>query len=59
MNNFINQGWQCPICKNINAPWVQQCPCEGKSAWITSTGSIPPDNATTYYKHECRFEGTD
>lgn len=21
------QGWQCPVCKRINAPFVSQCPC--------------------------------
>jgi hypothetical protein len=20
-------GWQCPICKAVNAPWVEQCSC--------------------------------
>ena len=21
------QGWQCPICKAVYAPWVQSCEC--------------------------------
>lgn len=24
------QGWQCPICKRILAPFVQECPCKGQ-----------------------------
>lgn len=20
-------GWQCPVCKRVNAPFVEQCPC--------------------------------
>ena len=20
-------GWQCPVCKCVNAPFVKQCPC--------------------------------
>ena len=23
------QGWQCPVCKAVNAPQVAQCPCGG------------------------------
>ena len=21
------QGWQCPICRKVHAPWVQECLC--------------------------------
>lgn len=32
--NFVQmgalQGWQCPICKRILAPFVQECPCKGE-----------------------------
>lgn len=24
------QGWQCPICKRVLAPFVQECPCKGQ-----------------------------
>ena len=24
MNN-IQQGWQCPVCKRVYAPWVSSC----------------------------------
>lgn len=43
MSLGASQGWQCPVCKNINAPWVQQCPCKGQTQWDTST----TDNETT------------
>lgn len=38
-NNYYNsnfmqlgamQGWQCPICKRVLAPFVQECPCKGQ-----------------------------
>lgn len=22
------EGWLCPRCKKVNAPWVSQCSCE-------------------------------
>jgi len=24
-----SQGWECPRCGRVNAPWVPQCPCAG------------------------------
>ncbi len=24
------QGWQCPICKRVLAPFVPECPCNGQ-----------------------------
>lgn len=26
----VMQGWQCPICKRVLAPFVQECPCKGQ-----------------------------
>lgn len=34
-NNFINQGWLCPRCGRINAPWLPNCSCSGKPMEIT------------------------
>lgn len=25
---MLQEGWLCPRCQKINAPWVSQCPCE-------------------------------
>ena len=25
------QGWRCPVCTAIHAPWVAQCSCEYRS----------------------------
>ena len=41
------QGWQCPICGAVNAPWMAQCLCGGqqrKVTWVTgtSTGDVSP-----------------
>lgn len=24
---FLQQGWQCPACKKILAPWMPNCNC--------------------------------
>jgi hypothetical protein len=30
MQTGAMQGWQCPICKRVLAPFVQECPCKGQ-----------------------------
>ena len=27
------QGWQCPVCGKVNAPWMMQCTCDGKTSY--------------------------
>lgn len=34
------QGWECPRCGAINAPWVRQCDCNDKSWKITCDDTI-------------------
>ena len=35
--NYVQQGWQCPICKNVFAPSVQMCTvCNKETKVITS-----------------------
>lgn len=38
------QGWECPRCGRINAPWVRQCDCF-RSNWTITTldQTITPD----------------
>lgn len=26
INGYVQQGWQCPICKKILAPFMSHCP---------------------------------
>jgi len=41
-NNSIPQGWQCPICKNIYAPFITAChECNGKNKSQLLQPSIP------------------
>ena len=37
------QGWECPRCGRINAPWVRQCDCSGSNWTITSDWTYKPD----------------
>lgn len=46
----IQQGWQCPVCGRILAPFVTECPCEGRGNIYTTT------NDTTYIpKNNIKF----
>ena len=34
------QGWECPRCGRINAPWVRQCDCN-RNNWTITTDYWP------------------
>ena len=33
------QGWECPRCGRINAPWVRQCDCS-RNNWTITTSDL-------------------
>lgn len=34
------QGWQCPVCGRVLAPFITECPCQGMGKQtITTTGT--------------------
>ena len=37
------QGWECPRCGRINAPWRSQCDCSKNNWTITSDLTYKPD----------------
>lgn len=39
------QGWQCPICRKVLAPWVQECLC-----CVEDTTKVYADGALIYEK---------
>lgn len=50
-NNFMQlgamQGWQCPICKRVLAPFMPECPCGGqgvKTIINTMSGTISAED---------------
>lgn len=42
-NPHIEDGWRCPRCGRINAPWVRQCDCSPSTSWDKITVN-PCDN---------------
>ena len=46
----IQQGWQCPLCKRIYAPFVTECfycPESGEKMMTTTTGTNPQTDTLT------------
>ena len=37
------QGWECPRCGRINAPWVSQCNCSRRNWTITADQTYKPE----------------
>lgn len=34
--NYVQQGWQCPICKRVYAPYISMCTFCGDNMEITT-----------------------
>lgn len=46
------QGWQCPICKRVLAPFVQECPCKGQGMETFTTTNTEVNNC----ENKCKWE---
>ena len=45
-NNFVQQGWQCPICKRILAPYIIECICHGQGEKSQTVSWVHEDSKT-------------
>ena len=61
--NFVQQGWQCPICNRVYSPATPMCYyCGDNSVIVTSTGTgsipMPVDPSTTGVKPQPNYSVT-
>jgi hypothetical protein len=49
-DSYISQGWLCPRCKRVNAPWMPCCICDPpKIKYTTNTSTLVfPGQSPTY-----------
>ena len=45
------QGWECPRCGRINAPWKSQCDCGRNNYWTVTDGWIYKPYDDEWWKH--------
>ena len=50
------QGWECPRCGRINAPWVRQCDCPRDN--LTVTWGSPSIGTDEWWKTYVKCNGT-
>ena len=36
---MTQEGWICPRCGKVNAPWVMQCSCNGNTQILPKVGA--------------------
>ena len=63
MNEFIfsspepQQGWQCPVCRRVYAPWMAQClTCGGERKTYTTSNTEYMTNDEFFEKYGITVE---
>lgn len=39
ISNMAQEGWICPRCGKVNAPWVMQCSCNRNTQILPKVGA--------------------
>ena len=37
--DYVQQGWQCPICKRVLAPFMTECPYHQDTKWTHTSAT--------------------
>ena len=53
------QGWECPRCGRINAPWVRQCDCPNNWSPPTITWTGPDKDSHDWWWSHVTCEQAD
>ena len=51
---MAQEGWICPRCRKVNAPWVMQCSCNRNTYVLSKVGApyYEGDQATCNTKED-------
>lgn len=44
-DKFIQEGWVCPRCGRVNAPWLPNCSCGSNETVVTTDNTSPSNTA--------------
>ena len=55
-DKFIQEGWVCPRCGRVNAPWLPNCSCGSNETVVTTDNTSPPSTAWSIYKKPPTYE---
>ena len=55
----IQEGWVCPRCGRVNAPWLPNCSCNPVSTTATTTTTSPPTASSVTESPHIKAEWTN
>jgi len=55
----MTQGWECPRCGTVNAPWVLACTCTLQTRSTVTIGNDMLERARAFPRHTRLSQGCD